>query len=511
MKKKIWVTTIICFTNLTAFAACGTSTGNSPVVQTQTMESSETQTGSTENETKEKETVKQQDPAQIENAFKQMSEDMSRYIGVTLMTHWLENDTKIAQNIDIELTDAEKIRASALICEADGEIDSYFVEDDDKIRLDETASSGSDGNGYHGWSVSKENVEKNCLDLFGTEAVWDAFQTKEQNTGFDAVKYTDSTGVHTILLSDEMEDETDQKNQDYRIRIEEGKYLGEVDMYWGYWGYLQNDPGLSNYMVTYQLLPDEKSKYGMVIEAINIKKTDTDENADENPDSTVSSEASQGNYYGIFAAASKDIDECTKIVDKLKDAGFQSTYIIYTPDFSKLNQEPYYAVTTGFYPTEQAAEEILASVKANGFADAYVRYTGTYAGSDPYILDLIGADQKGADSGNPVDAITLNDALREKLAGHYQRILNPSGTFICFDMDDEVIENGYRTAIRYQMSDAEAEEAMANGSEVLPNRYAFTIEIDTSTGDVKMTDEDPFWNWSQGKDYSEYDWNLNEE
>ena len=111
----------------------------------------------------------------------------------------------------------------------------------------------------------------------------------------------------------------------------------------------------------------------------------------------------------------------------------------------------------------------------------------------------------------PTTEITLNDELREKLARHYERIFKPSGNFVCFEIDDETIENGYRTAIRYQMSDEEAEEVMANGGEVLPNRYAFTIEIDTSSGNVKMTEEDPFGNWSGGKDLSEYDWNLSED
>ena len=85
-------------------------------------------------------------------------------------------------------------------------------------------------------------------------------------------------------------------------------------------------------------------------------------------------------YYGVFVSASKDKDECAGAVEKLEGAGFNGSFLVYTPDFSGLNPEPYYAATTGLYTTESDAKETLSEVKASGFADAYVKHAGTYMG-----------------------------------------------------------------------------------------------------------------------------------
>lgn len=87
-----------------------------------------------------------------------------------------------------------------------------------------------------------------------------------------------------------------------------------------------------------------------------------------------------GEYFGVFIASYKNRDDCIKTEQKLEDAGYYYSPVVYTPDFSKLNPEPYYVVAAGLYDSQQDAEEMLAKVKADGFKDAYVKNAGTYTG-----------------------------------------------------------------------------------------------------------------------------------
>ncbi len=48
-------------------------------------------------------------------------------------------------------------------------------------------------------------------------------------------------------------------------------------MFWGYWGELEQKPGYSNYVVTYTLEPNDRSKYKMAITAISVKQTENDQ------------------------------------------------------------------------------------------------------------------------------------------------------------------------------------------------------------------------------------------
>ncbi len=99
----------------------------------------------------------------------------------------------------------------------------------------------------------------------------------------------------------------------------------------------------------------------------------------DEPADTVSSFES-GEYYGVFVASFKTPDECVDTEMKLDDAGYRLCPVVYTPDFSKLNPEPYYVVTAGLYSSQQDAEKTLEEVKAAGFKDAYVKNTGKYIG-----------------------------------------------------------------------------------------------------------------------------------
>ncbi len=95
-------------------------------------------------------------------------------------------------------------------------------------------------------------------------------------------------------------------------------------------------------------------------------------------------EPASQDYYGVFVSSSKDQDKCASVIEKLEKAGFTGSLVVYTPDFSGLNPEPYYVAATGLYASESDAEEALSKVKDAGFADAYMKHAGSYIGEESW-------------------------------------------------------------------------------------------------------------------------------
>jgi hypothetical protein len=87
----------------------------------------------------------------------------------------------------------------------------------------------------------------------------------------------------------------------------------------------------------------------------------------------------RGSYYGVFIFSSKNVEDCYPVLDKLGEKGVD-VQVIYTPDFEKLNPEPYYVVATRLYEKEDEVKELLEQVKAAGYTDAYIKFTGDYIG-----------------------------------------------------------------------------------------------------------------------------------
>lgn len=79
----------------------------------------------------------------------------------------------------------------------------------------------------------------------------------------------------------------------------------------------------------------------------------------------------QNPFYGVWCYASTVLSEAQSFV-----ASNPSFEIIVTSEWSNLNSETYYAVTTGRYSSENEAINVLESVKES-FPDAYVKYSGT--------------------------------------------------------------------------------------------------------------------------------------
>lgn len=313
---------------------------------------------------------------QAETALKSIDKSLSGFLWAELF----ENERQAFQNagdsMDISLSDSEKIRAAVLACEKDGKISNTFANKDGKVVIDKTAGTGPDGRGYQGDSVDPKQVNENCIDLFGTEANLDKLQTSEQNGFYDAVKYVDDTETYAIILDAEVDTEHDQESHEYRITEDGDGFIGEVDMFFGYWGELQQDPGYSNYTVTYKLEPNSRSKYGVSVSSIRIKKiSDSSSENNQDPNQNVSSDVTQYKepFYGVWYAASKDLSEAKRVADKTNG------HIFVSSDWSNLNKEKWYVVTAAICEYEDKAKAVLAAVTGE-YPDAYIKFTGDYIG-----------------------------------------------------------------------------------------------------------------------------------
>lgn len=350
MKKKTIVAIMICLMMCGIFAGCGQSDAADTTDQAKKEEKT------VENEL---EKTAEFDTAAAEKSLKEMSDALSSFLWASMMKE-AEYSPQEAGEIKLELTGEEKIRAAVLACEPDGIIDSTFVIGTGGVSEDKSAETGPNGDGFHGASVSKKDIDKNCLDLFGTKADLGELPSGPMCDLHDAVLYKTGNESCALIIDKEVETETDFKNQECTVTEENGKYIGKVNVFWGYWGELEQKPDYSNYVATYELEPNSESKYGMVITSISINKVTGDK------------------YYGVFIKAFKDEKDCGETLSALKEAGFNNCSVVYTPDFEELNPEPYYVVTAGLFTTEEEANEALDKAKASGFTDAYVKYAGSH-------------------------------------------------------------------------------------------------------------------------------------
>ncbi|MCR5503374.1 MAG: SPOR domain-containing protein [Lachnospiraceae bacterium] len=88
-------------------------------------------------------------------------------------------------------------------------------------------------------------------------------------------------------------------------------------------------------------------------------------------------------FYGVFVGAFKERNGAYEYLEKAKDSGFEAD-IVYSPDWTELNPEPYYCVTVSKNKTREEAEQILDKAKSAGFKDAYVRFSGKRTGKRVY-------------------------------------------------------------------------------------------------------------------------------
>ena len=83
-------------------------------------------------------------------------------------------------------------------------------------------------------------------------------------------------------------------------------------------------------------------------------------------------------FYGIWCFASKDYNAAVKAADEMVRRGYYANIFI-TTDWSNLNKEKWYVVSSGVYAYEEDAKAMLWSVQKD-YPDAYVKFSGSWQG-----------------------------------------------------------------------------------------------------------------------------------
>lgn len=388
MKRRLSATIIICLMMCGIFTGCRQSTATDNSDKTKEVTTATDNSDKTKEETatenkaeKVKENKKEEksgktkelDPAAAEDELKKMSDALSDFLWISMMIE-TEYNSLAPEKIDLSLSDEEKIRASVLAGKTDNVIDSTFVLGMGGFSEDKTAQTGPDGDGFHGMSVSKKDVDNNCIDLFGTKASWDDLPIGPVCDIYDAVRYETGNDPYALVVSRDIETETDLENHECTVEEENGKYIGKVNMFWGYWGELEQNPGRSNYVAEYTLEPDQNSKYKMIIKDISISPLESDEDFEDTVIEDGFAASGEG-FFGLWVGSSKNKEDSLVLVQDLKDKGLDA-YCIYTPEWENLNADRYWSVTVGMSADEERAEALIPDVESAGYKGAYIKYTG---------------------------------------------------------------------------------------------------------------------------------------
>ena len=90
-------------------------------------------------------------------------------------------------------------------------------------------------------------------------------------------------------------------------------------------------------------------------------------------------------FYGIWCHATKDLKEAADYASQISSYGYNAL-VFNTADWSNLNSEPWYVVTSGMYFSESSAQAELSGVQSI-CPDAYIKYTGSFQGYSAYQSD----------------------------------------------------------------------------------------------------------------------------
>ncbi|MEI3376542.1 MAG: zinc-ribbon domain-containing protein [Coriobacteriales bacterium] len=81
-------------------------------------------------------------------------------------------------------------------------------------------------------------------------------------------------------------------------------------------------------------------------------------------------------FWGIWTDASKDRAEVEAIAQRIHNETGDKVTVVLTTDWSNLNSEPWYVISMGRWSSQEDADEALPRIQANGYPDAYVKYSG---------------------------------------------------------------------------------------------------------------------------------------
>ena len=82
-------------------------------------------------------------------------------------------------------------------------------------------------------------------------------------------------------------------------------------------------------------------------------------------------------FYGVWMSASKDQGNAQAFVDQLRSKGYDAKLYV-SSEWSNLNPETWYVVAAASTATESEANAVCDQAHADGYADAYVKYSGEH-------------------------------------------------------------------------------------------------------------------------------------
>lgn len=150
-------------------------------------------------------------------------------------------------------------------------------------------------------------------------------------------------------------------------------------------------------------------------------------------------------FWGAWTFASKNEREAEKYADNLTEEGFDSIVVL-SSDWSNLNSEDWYCVTTGTWPTESDADEMVSELKTAGYGTAYSKYTGDNLFEDgDVVLTVTTASGKTLsgrvrrDSNNYV----LADSNNREYSLSELRSMNLTPAELCIAWNEPFARGGY--------------------------------------------------------------------
>ena len=127
-------------------------------------------------------------------------------------------------------------------------------------------------------------------------------------------------------------------------------------------------------------------------------------------------------------------------------------------------------------------KKIISLLVATGLTFALVACGSEAAGST--ATETEAAVVEDATATDPATAVSDAGSTKDKIIAYFTETNQTTGEYVIFD-EETTEENGLVSyVVRYQMSDEEAEELMADGGTPAANIYVTTVTENTENGEV---------------------------
>lgn len=235
---------------------------------------------------------------------------------------------------------------------------SLSVKHEEEYNIDDMTMA------YH---IDKDSMDEACKDLFGVDSDYSALK---ENTEVDeglCMYYGTPMMKYTLYETD-----TDSVVFEQSAYADAGEISGTQYVYHGHWS--GTDAGESNFEVDYIFEKNNESKYGLVLRKMIFYHIEEIWDGYKSYSAPCTALPDEG-FYGIWVMASKKQEDAENAVGDMAGKGLDPCAIL-SSEWENLNPDPIYVVTIGIYDTESDAKAALDDVKAAGYKDAYVKFSG---------------------------------------------------------------------------------------------------------------------------------------